>query len=446
MTPISKSLILTMFQKFQAYLLKNFSDLKNQKILLALSGGIDSSVLLSLCLKNGLNISIAHCNFQLRGKDSEDDALWIKKLAEYKKLECHIKKFDIPIYAKNRKTSIQMAARKLRYDWFNELSIKYNYEVILVAHHADDVLETFMINLMRGSGLKGLVGIPQIRGKIIRPLLPFTRTEILNYANENNIKWREDASNAKTDYLRNELRHKVIPNWKATDSNFHNQFSTTLEYLGQAKIALDNVIKDFKTNYFVEMEQEIKISVDKLKLLNPINFLLHALFSNYGFDNVKDLNQLLDAQSGKQLFSKTHRLVKNRSHLLLSEQSEDFHKTYIIEQNFKKIQVPIKLKLGLNNKIKIADKNIACFNIKLLKFPLTLRKWRQSDYFYPKGLNGKKKLSKYFKDEKFSLLDKEKQWLLCSGEDIIWVVGKRVDERYSIEYHKENRWIIRNYD
>ena len=270
--------------------------------------------------------------------------------------------------------------------------------------------------------------------------------EIINYANENNVKWREDASNAKTDYLRNKLRHKVIPHWKATDSNFHNRFSNTLEYLGQAKIALDNVIKDFKTKYFIEMEHQIKISVDKLKLLNPINFFLHALFANYGFDNVKDLNQLLDAQSGKQLFSKTHRLVKNRSHLLLTEQSDDFHKTYTIEQNIKKIQVPIKLKLGLNNKIKIADKNIACFNIKLLKFPLTLRKWRESDYFYPKGLNGKKKLSKYFKDEKFSLLDKEKQWLLCSGEDIIWVVGKRVDERYSIEYHKEDRLIIRNYD
>ena len=446
MTPIPKSLILPMFQKFKAHLLKNFSHLKNQKILLASSGGIDSCVLLSLCLKNGLNISIAHCNFQLRGKESEDDALWIKKLAEDKKLECHIKKFDTLIYAENKKTSIQMAARKLRYDWFNEISIKYEYEVILLAHHADDVLETFMINLMRGSGLKGLVGIPQIRGKIIRPLLPFTRKEIINYANEYNVKWREDASNAKTDYLRNKLRHKVIPNWKATDPNFHNRFSNTLEYLGQAKIALDNVIKDFKTKYFIKMEHQIKISVDELKLLNPINFFLHALFANYGFDNVKDLNQLLHAQSGKRLLSKTHRLVKNRSHLLLIEQSEDFNKTYTIEQNIKKIQVPIKLKLGLNNKIKIADKNTACFNIKLLKFPLTLRKWRESDYFYPKGLNGKKKLSKYFKDEKFSLLDKEKQWLLCSGEDIIWVVGKRVDERYSIEYHKEDRWIIRNYD
>ena len=435
-----------MFQKFQAHLLKNFSHLKNQKILLASSGGLDSCVLLSLCLKYGLNISIAHCNFQLRGKHSEEDALWIKKLAEDKKLECHIKKFDTLIYANDEKTSIQMAARKLRYDWFNEISTKYKYDSILIAHHADDVIETFMINLMRGSGLKGLVGIPQIRGKIIRPLLPFTRMEILNYANEYNIKWREDGSNAKTDYLRNKLRHKVIPNWKATDSNFHNRFSNTLEYLGQAKIALDNVFKDFKTKYFIEMEHQIKISVDKLKLLNPINFFLHALFANYGFDNVKDLNQLLDAQSGKQLFSKTHRLVKNRSHLLLTEQSEDFHKTYSIEKNIKKIQVPIKLKLGLDYKIKIADKNIACFNIKLLKFPLTLRKWRESDYFYPKGLNGKKKLSKYFKDEKLSLLDKEKQWLLCSGEDIIWVVGKRVDERYSIEYHKEDRLVIKNYD
>ena len=446
MTPISKSLILPMFQKFQTHLLKNFSHLKNQKILLAISGGLDSCVLLSLCLRQGLNISIAHCNFQLRGIDSDEDALWVEKLAEDKKLKCYIKKFDTLFYTNNKKSSVQMAARKLRYDWFNELSIKYNYEVILVAHHADDAIETFMINLMRGSGLKGLVGIPQTRGKIIRPLLPFTRTEIINYANKFNIEWREDASNEKTDYLRNALRHKVIPNWKAMDSSFHDQFRTTLGHLEQAKIALDYVINDFKTKYFVEGEQQIKISVDKLRLLNPIDFFLHALFVNYGFDHVKDLNQLLDAQSGKQLFSKTHRLIKDRSYWLLTEHIGDFNKTYSIDQNIKKIQTPITLKFGLKTKIKIPDRNIACFNKKLLKFPLTLRKWRESDFFYPKGLYGRKKLSKYFKDEKFSILDKENQWLLCSRDDIIWVVGKRVDERYSIEENSEDKLIISYYD
>ena len=443
MSPVSKSLILTMFKKFQIHLLDNFPHLKNQKILLALSGGLDSCVLLSLCLKQGLNISIAHCNFQLRGKDSEEDALWIKKLADKNKLECKLKRFNTEVYAKNKKISIQMAARKLRYDWFDELSVKHNYEAILVGHHADDVIETFMINVIRGSGLNGLVGIPKTRDKIIRPLLPFTKIEISNYAKKYNIKWREDSSNGKTDYLRNALRHKVIPNWKAIYSNFHNQFSTTLVHLEQAKVALDFVIEDFKTNYFIKSEKQIKISVDKLKLLKPIDFYLHALFIKYGFENVKDLNQLLKSQSGKQLFSKTHRLVKDRSNLLLIELIGNNHKIYTIDRNIKNIQTPISLKFGIKTKLKIDFRSVACFNKKLLKFPLTLRKWNKSDYFYPNGLNGKKKLSKYFKDEKFSLIDKENQWILCSGDDIIWIIGKRVDSRYLLDQNALDKWLIK---
>ena len=254
-------------------------------------------VLANLFLKNNLSFSVAHCNFKLRSKESDIDQDFVKKWSLKHKIHCHSNEFNTVEFCKKNKMGIQEGARKLRYDWFNEISIKYKYEVILVAHHADDVLETFMINLMRGSGLKGLVGIPQIRGKIIRPLLPFTRTEIINYANKFNIEWREDASNEKTDYLRNALRHKVIPNWKAMDSSFHDQFKTTLGHLEQAKIALDYVINDFKTKYFVEGEKQIKISVDKLRLLNPIDFFLHALFVNYGFDHVKDLNQPLPPHS-----------------------------------------------------------------------------------------------------------------------------------------------------
>jgi len=439
-----------MFQKFQNHLLEEFPDLRQQKILLALSGGLDSCVLLALCMREGLQVAIAHCNFQLRGEQSDEDALWIKKLAAERSLECHIKKFDTINYAEKEKLSVQMAARNLRYEWFDALSAKFSYDAVLVAHHADDALETFMINTMRGSGLKGLLGIPQTRGKIIRPLLPFTRTDVINYANKHKIDWREDASNAKTDYLRNVLRHKVIPNWKATDANLQDQFRTTLEHLGQAQMALDFVIQDFKTKYFFEAEQQIKISIDGLKSLRPIDFFLHALFKTYGFDHVADLNQLLDAQSGKQLFSKTHRLVKDRAYWLLTKHHDVIHETYSINKNVKRIQTPITLKFGLNTKMKCADSNIACFNKKLLKFPLTLRKWEESDYFYPKGLNGKKKLSKYFKDEKFSLLDKENQWLLCSGEDIIWVVGKRADGRFAMddntEENTEDKWLIGYYD
>ena len=238
-----------MFQKFQAHLSKNFPELISQKMLLALSGGVDSCVLLSLCLREGLHPAIAHCNFQLRGKDSDADALWIEQLAEEHGLECHIKNFDARACAGKEKLSIQMAARNLRYEWFETLSKEYGYEVILVGHHADDSLETFMINTMRGSGLKGLLGIPEFRGKILRPLLPFGRKDIMRYAKENQIQWREDASNAKTDYLRNALRHKVIPGWKAMDKHFDEQFRATLAHLGKAQEALEFVLEQFKTKH-----------------------------------------------------------------------------------------------------------------------------------------------------------------------------------------------------
>mgnify|MGYP001482407034 FL=1 len=235
-----------MFVKFQKHLETNFPQIKDQNILLALSGGLDSCVLLDLIFKLGLRPALAHCNFQLRGIASDNDARWVEALAQEKGLEFHVQNFNTQVYALNKKVSIQMAARDLRYQWFETLSKQNDYNFIFVAHHADDVLETFMINVMRGTGLKGLLGIPERRGKILRPLLPFSREEIKQYAFENKIQYREDESNAKTDYLRNALRHEVIPKWKKRDSNFDEQFRETLKYLGQAQVVLDNVIKDFK--------------------------------------------------------------------------------------------------------------------------------------------------------------------------------------------------------
>ena len=432
-----------MLTKFQKYLSDNSVILKDQRLLLALSGGVDSCVLLDLCLKSGLRPALAHCNFQLRGQASKEDADWIQNLAREKGLECHVQNFDTQVHVLKKKVSIQMAARQLRYRWFDTLSEQNDYDLILVAHHADDALETFMINAMRGTGLKGLLGIPERRGKILRPMLSFSREEIMLYALENKIQWREDLSNAKTDYLRNALRHQVIPQWKKKDPNFDQQFQETLKHLGEAQDVLEDVISKFKKNNFIPQKQGFKISIDVLKGLSSLNYYLHALFASYGFGNLADLKQLMHSQSGKQLFSNTHRLVKDRACFLLTPIEASPSESHFIASGLTTIDTPLRLLFTQEKTFKKVDSKSLMLDKSKLKFPLILRKWKQSDYFYPNGLKGSKKLSKYFKDEKYSLLEKEAQWLLCSGDDIVWVVGKRADQRFLANADTKDKWLIR---
>ena len=432
-----------MLTKFQKYLSDNSVILKDQRLLLALSGGVDSCVLLDLCLKSGLRPALAHCNFQLRGQASKEDADWIQNLAREKGLECHVQNFDTQVHVLKKKVSIQMAARQLRYRWFDTLSEQNDYDLILVAHHADDALETFMINAMRGTGLKGLLGIPERRGKILRPMLSFSREEIMLYALENKIQWREDLSNAKTDYLRNALRHQVIPQWKKKDPNFDQQFQETLKHLGEAQDVLEDVISKFKKNNFIPQKQGFKISIDVLKGLSSLNYYLHALFASYGFGNLADLKQLMHSQSGKQLFSNTHRLVKDRACFLLTPIEASPSESHSIASGLTTIDTPLRLLFTQEKTFKKVDSKSLMLDKSKLKFPLILRKWKQSDYFYPNGLKGSKKLSKYFKDEKYSLLEKEAQWLLCSGDDIVWVVGKRADQRFLANADTKDKWLIR---
>ena len=432
-----------MLTKFQKYLSDNSVILKDQRLLLALSGGVDSCVLLDLCLKSGLRPALAHCNFQLRGQASKEDADWIQNLAREKGFECHVQNFDTQVYALKKKVSIQMAARQLRYRWFDTLSEQNDYDLILVAHHADDALETFMINAMRGTGLKGLLGIPERRGKILRPMLSFSREEIMLYALENKIQWREDLSNAKTDYLRNALRHQVIPQWKKRDPNFDQQFQETLKHLGEAQDVLEDVISKFKKNNFIPQKQGFKISIDVLKVLSSLNYYLHALFAPYGFGNLADLKQLMHSQSGKQLFSSTHRLIKDRQYFLLTPIEASPSESYSIASGLTNINTPLRLFFTQEKTFKKVDSKSLMLDKSKLKFPLILRKWKQSDYFYPNGLKGSKKLSKYFKDEKYSLLEKEAQWLLCSGDDIVWVVGERADQRFLANADTKDKLLIR---
>lgn len=421
-----------MLNAFKNSIESKFSQFSSSKLLIAISGGLDSVVLTHLCHKLELNIALAHCNFNLRGKESDADETFVLQLAEDLDLEVFVECFDTKDYAQENKLSIQMAARKLRYNWFEELSEQLGFDYTLTAHHTDDNLETFLINLSRGTGLDGLTGIPEINDSIARPLLSFSRESIEAYANKEKLGWREDSSNASTKYLRNKLRHDVIPVLKEINPQLLQNFNSTQSYLKDAKGIIEDRIEDVSNNVVSEIDEQcISLSIVEIKKLNNPKGYLFELLKDFNFTEWNDVVILLDAQSGKQVFSSTHRLIKDRTHLFLSEINIEEVNTISIPKEIKEIETTIG-KLIFEDVNSVLDKgnHIIYVDKNKLKFPLVMRKWEEGDYFYPIGMTGKKKLSKYFKDEKLSLIDKEQVWLLCSDNDIVWVVNRRADNRF----------------
>jgi len=433
-----------MLQKFSNHINTNFSFLKDKKLLIAISGGVDSVVLTHLLSALNFDISLAHCNFNLRGKESDLDETFVKELGNNLNLQTFTTHFKTKEFAKKNKQSTQIAARNLRYNWFEELSKKHQFNYLLTAHHANDNLETFLINLTRGTGLEGLTGIPEINGNIVRPLLKFSREEVIAYANENAISWREDKSNASTKYTRNKIRHQVVPILKEINPSLLETFANTTNHLQESQQIIEDKVQEVSTEIIKSEQNFKKISVQKLEKLSNPKAYLYQLLKAYNFTEWNDVYNLLTAQSGKQVLSKTHTLLKDRDFLLLSkiDFSTALEKTFLIEENTSEITKPIHLKfeevqekLTENNKIIYVDKQ-------RLVFPLKLRKWQNGDFFYPAGMNGKKKLSKYFKDEKFSLLEKQNTWLLCNNNNaIIWVIGYRQDNCFKVK--KETTLILK---
>jgi len=425
-----------MLQNFKNHIDKNFSFLKHSKILITVSGGIDSVVLSHLCHSMKLNISLAHCNFNLRDDESDADEDFVIELAEDLNIEVFAQRFDTQQYAKDNKRSIQMAARELRYNWFTELAEQLQFDYILTAHHADDNLETFLINFTRGTGLEGLTGIPEVNGKFVRPLLSFSSEDIANYAKANNIKWRDDSSNASVKYLRNKLRHEVVPILKEINPSLLQSFQTTLKNLNDtADIVEESTNAVLKRAIDTMNEHYITFKISEFKKVNNPKAYMFEVFKYFGFTEWNDMVDLLDAETGKQVFSNTHRLIKNREELLLSpfKNEESPNEINILESETKK-ETPFGV-LFFDEADAVSDvkPNEIYVDKAKLKFPLQLRKKEEGDIFYPLGMKGKKKLSKYFKDEKLSLLDKENTWLLCSDNDIVWVIGRRGDERFKVE-------------
>ena len=429
-----------MLQKLSHILQQNFPFLKDKKLLIAISGGIDSVVLTHLLSVLNFNISLAHCNFNLRNTASDLDTVFVKELAEKLQIKCFTTSFETEKIAKENKESMQITARNLRYTWFQETLQAHHFDFVLTAHHADDNLETFLINLTRGSGLDGFTGIPEVNGNIIRPLLKFSRNEIESFAKENGILWREDQSNASTKYVRNKIRHKILPVLKEINPSLLDTFSKTIEHLKESAQIIDDSIEKISKNVVLKENGIAKFKVDKLQQLSNPKAYLYQLLKTYNFSEFNDIYNLLSAQSGKQVFSKTHVLLKDRDVLILSkrenlsEHQKAQEVTFSISKNTAKITTPVHLTLEEVTEQSIQNKNTIYVSKESLKHPLIVRKWKNGDYFYPAGMQGKKKLSKYFKDEKLSLLEKQNTWLLCSADDsIIWVIGMRKDNRFKIE-------------
>ena len=307
-----------MSKTIEQLFLAEINPYKECNFVVAISGGVDSMVLANLFLINNLKFSIAHCNFQLRGKESDDDELFINKWCSEKDIKLYNKKFTTEDYCKNNKLTIQMGARELRYEWFSELIDKEKYDFIVTAHHIDDQLETFIINSIRGTGIDGLVGIPDKINKIVRPLLMISKDQIIEYSKVNKINYREDSSNDKEDYLRNKIRHSVIPYLKSDDDNVLLKFKTTIENLNSTKIFVQKVISKVRDRVFIYEGENIITNIDLLKDLDPIEFYIHELYKDFEF-NHKEVMKLFDSDSGKYISSSNYNMTKQKNNLIISK-------------------------------------------------------------------------------------------------------------------------------
>jgi len=404
-----------------------------------------------LFYRAGLHVGIAHCNFQLRGKDSLDDEEFVHRLAAKINTPFFVKRFSTAEFAKREGVSIQMAARKLRYEWFEEIRSTENFDFIATAHHRDDQVETFFINLIRGTGISGLHGILPKKDKIIRPMLFTNRHEIEDFAINHFIPWREDRSNEETKYLRNRIRLELLPIMKSLNPDLSAGITATIVQIRSLEEHWKNEISRTKQRIVSKTGEEIRIDLRKLTRLKPLQPLIWELLSPYGFNDtvIRDLLESSPGESGKMFFSKAFRLIKNRDELIITPLSDSTTANVIkpgrlhvvkepltIEEGVNMLKKPLPLSftiMDIDNNFEIPlSSNIANLNLAKIEFPLTLRKWHQGDAFCPLGMNKKKKLSDFFINMKFSIPEKENCWLLCSGKHIIWIVGYRIDHRFRI--------------
>lgn len=409
-------------------------------VLLAVSGGIDSMVMAKLFSEADLKFGIAHVNFQLRAEESDEDENFVRATAEALGAPFYTARFETEKVAKHKKISIQMAARELRYTWLEKIRKENGYHRIATAHHIDDTIETVLMNMIRGTGIRGLQGIPSINEKIVRPLLCFYKDELKAFAAEKQLSFREDSSNQLVDYDRNKIRLSVIPAIEKDFPSFKKTFSGNISKWKDASELFELSMNRIKKKLLVKRDDETWISVPALQLLPAKRTILFELLKDFGFvpEQMDDINSALAGESGKMFLSSTHRLVKDRKHLIISPLSSEGVSEMLILEGDRQISAG-------NLAISISEKNASSFNIpadpkfscldkKELEFPLVLRRWKKGDYFYPLGMKmKKKKISDYLIDRKIPLNEKENIWVVESGQRIACIIGERIDHRFRIK-------------
>lgn len=413
---------------FQDHLEKLLPDFRTKKFLLAVSGGADSMVLMSLFKDFDLKFEVSHINYGLRGNDSDSDELLVKKICE--KFDITFHHYQVTESDQKPKNSIQEWARNLRYDFFREIQKERNLDCIVTAHHLNDELETFLINLSKASGIKGLSGIPANENQILRPLLPFSKEEIYAFAKESKIEFREDLSNQKSDYLRNKIRNEITPKLLETNENFLENFGKSLSYLKETKNFVEKKISEIEKEIIIEEEEFL--TIDKAKFLDQSNFVQFEILRKFGFNNSEEISKIKKAGTGKTFISSDYHLTIDREILILKKLVNDLYQVSTEE---------ILLELNPENEV-ILPKNIQAeirelgnLNWKIalekIQLPLKLRRRKEGDIFHPFGMIGKKKISKFFKDEKIPILVQQKIWILCDRNDtILGIIPYRQDRRF----------------
>ena len=426
-----------MLKKFLKYVEEYCRIVTGQKILLAVSGGIDSMVMADLFVKSGFSAGFAHCNFGLRGVESDRDAAFVKDMAEKYNCQIYIKTLDATGYSYSKKVSIQMAARDMRYDWFEELIQNTDYNFYATAHHFEDQVETFFINLLRGTGIAGLTGIAPVKGHCIRPLLFAERKMIEEYAKKHDILFREDSSNLKNDYLRNRIRHFVLPELEKTDAHFKSGMENTFRALAEAGDFITNEISEKRGSVCTLKDGGLIINIQKLKQEKHPGFVLFQILKPLGFNHstVSDIIQSLDSEPGKRFLSRSHELVIDRNMLIVSDAVDETGETVKISQSVKEIFSPVHLLMEI---LEYQDQeipkspDIAWLDYDKLSFPLEIRNYQPGDAFVPLGMKGRKKLSDFMIDLKIPLPEKRNIRLLTSNDEIAWVIGYRIDDRFKV--------------
>lgn len=424
----------------------------SDKLLLAVSGGIDSVVLAHIAKEAGQQFSIAHCNFRLRGEESERDEAFVRELAGTLEVPLYIRHFDTKQYAEAQKVSIQVAARDLRYNWFRAIldgkaaadlqegipETEAPYQYLLTAHHQGDNIETVFMNFCKGTGIAGLKGILPRQERIIRPLLFASREDILTYARLHQLAWVEDSSNDETKYTRNYFRKVILPSVEKIYPQVRGNISANIERIREAAELYDQAVALAKKKMVEIHGTEVRVPVLKLAKSSPRRTLIYEIIKEYGFTahQAEEVEKLLTSETGRYISSATHRILRNRAWLVISPLEIIKDQVVVVNRGenevlFSESRLLLKWLEGENVKF-ASDNNIAVLDAKEIQFPLILRKWKEGDYFYPLGLRKKKKLARFFIDQKLSKNEKEKVWVVESHKKIVWVIGYRIDDRFKI--------------